>query len=131
MPETTFLDIPERVARGAALLDEKRPGWWQRIHLDTLNINDCGECVIGQLYTDPLHYDDEQFDEGAIDLVGENAYDNNPHAPALVEHGFSLERGAAVGGNERYERWAALTAEWKRVISERRESLGVPSGGES
>ncbi len=30
--------IAQRVAAGAALLDEKRPGWWRRIDLDTLDI---------------------------------------------------------------------------------------------
>lgn len=39
----------ERVARGVALLDEKRPGWERLIQLGSLNLSTCHECVLGQL----------------------------------------------------------------------------------
>lgn len=39
-----------RVAKGAALLDEMEPGWYQKIDLDTLSLGSCSTCVIGQLY---------------------------------------------------------------------------------
>jgi hypothetical protein len=44
--------IAERVARGAALLDEREPGWWQRIDLGALDMDEPCECVLGQLATD-------------------------------------------------------------------------------
>jgi len=39
----------ERVARGAALLDEKIPGWFRSVDVDTLQISSCHLCVLGQL----------------------------------------------------------------------------------
>ena len=43
-------DLAERVARGAALLDEKQPGWAAQIATDHLAMQDCGRCILGQLY---------------------------------------------------------------------------------
>lgn len=43
-------DIYERVERGAAFLDEKRPGWWREIDLSLLDIRSACNCVIGQLH---------------------------------------------------------------------------------
>ncbi len=42
--------IAERVARGAALLDERRPGWAGEVNAERLEMNDCYECVLGQLF---------------------------------------------------------------------------------
>lgn len=41
----------ERVARGAAWLDEKYPGWFNKIDLSILDLADCTQCVLGQVYT--------------------------------------------------------------------------------
>ena len=40
--------VNERVERGAALLDEKRPGWWQDIDLGRLDISSSCDCIAGQ-----------------------------------------------------------------------------------
>lgn len=40
-----------RVARGAAWLDKKYPGWHQGIDLSILDISSCHLCVLGQVYT--------------------------------------------------------------------------------
>jgi hypothetical protein len=45
--------IADRVEHGAALLDAKRPGWWQQIDLGRLNIESPCDCVIGQLGSYP------------------------------------------------------------------------------
>ncbi|GAA2938096.1 hypothetical protein [Streptomyces enissocaesilis] len=45
----TDIDYAARVAKGAALLDEKKPGWENQIALDTLNISDGTCCVTAQL----------------------------------------------------------------------------------
>lgn len=47
-PVTSILD--PRVEKGAALLDEKNPGWAEKIDVDTLEIGDYCGCVIGQAY---------------------------------------------------------------------------------
>ena len=38
--------------RGAALLDERSPGWREKINLDELDTNSCYKCVLGQTYAD-------------------------------------------------------------------------------
>lgn len=46
----TDFNAAERVARGAKLLDRKRPGWAERIDLDQLRLEECDSCILGQLY---------------------------------------------------------------------------------
>lgn len=46
--------IIDRVRDGARLLDEQRPGWWQRIDILKLEMNNCSKCILGQLFG---HYD--------------------------------------------------------------------------
>jgi hypothetical protein len=43
--------VAERVARGAAWLDEKYPQWFTKIDLSILDLGDCTQCVLGQVYT--------------------------------------------------------------------------------
>lgn len=46
----TITETPEqRVARGAALLDERVPGWRANIDTDRLDMTDGSQCVLGQL----------------------------------------------------------------------------------
>lgn len=40
----------EAVARGVELLDEKVPGWWRVIDLEALDLYDCFNCMLGQLF---------------------------------------------------------------------------------
>lgn len=44
--------IAEWVARGATLLDEKRPGWAGQVSKDRLAMVSCTKCVLGQIYGD-------------------------------------------------------------------------------
>jgi len=39
----------EAVANGAQWLDEQHPGWWRKLDLETLDLEDCANCVCGQL----------------------------------------------------------------------------------
>lgn len=43
-------DHKQRIDRGAALLDEKKPGWAGEIDISTLNVDSYFDCVLGQLY---------------------------------------------------------------------------------
>lgn len=43
--------VAERVARGAAWLDQKYPQWFLSIDLSILDLSDCTQCVLGQIYT--------------------------------------------------------------------------------
>jgi hypothetical protein len=49
IPEETRL----AVKRGAALLDVKLPGWWQRVDLEVLQLASTNQCVLGQLFAVP------------------------------------------------------------------------------
>ena len=42
--------LSTRVRRGVALLDEKVPGWHQRIDVDELDLRFCTTCIVGQLF---------------------------------------------------------------------------------
>jgi hypothetical protein len=46
--------IQKRVTAGAALLDEKMPGWYKKIDLDSLELSDERHCVLGQLFDEPV-----------------------------------------------------------------------------
>ena len=56
MPATDAVTIDlfdlarERVAAGAAYLDDNEPGWAARIDLNRLNLGSCFGCILGQLY---------------------------------------------------------------------------------
>ena len=43
----------ERVARGAAWLDEVAPGWERKLDLSVLDIADPDRCVCGQVFMQP------------------------------------------------------------------------------
>ena len=43
-------ELMTRVARGAELLDRRKPGWAAKINLDRLAMNSCDDCLLGQLY---------------------------------------------------------------------------------
>ncbi len=39
-----------RAERGAALLDQQKPGWWKDINPDSLDLMSNYDCVLGQVY---------------------------------------------------------------------------------
>jgi hypothetical protein len=76
------------VDNGAALLDERLPGWRDHIDPTTLRLEDGCNCILGQLFGD--------YGKG-IDMLGVSP----------TQFGF-------VKGRTTYER---LTAAWKRVLA--------------
>ena len=101
--------IQARVACGVALLDEKLPGWVERIDLDTLNLASPCRCILGQTWDLPVGVDYTAFalHADALDIDGDEE----------VAYGFN------AGGEDWFEdegEYDALTAEWKRVILARR-----------
>ncbi len=110
--------IPARVAKGAALLDEAKPGWWRHVNLATLDVADCVHCTLGQLYG--------RFSLGLLMLFGGRLL---PYTP--TRHGFSGST-SSVGDAGGFRTFRALTAEWTRVILERRADASyakAPEGG--
>ena len=89
--------IAERVAKGAAFLDEREPGWDERIDLDRLDIDSNCRCILGQLH--------------------DKSYATGRRALGLRGHGVGLGFYPSASDSPH-----ALTAEWERVITARREA---------
>lgn len=109
--------IAERAAAGAAFLDEHDPQWWRAdveraIDLGELDLESTERCILGQrcpldvLYASnaPSPYD------AMADHLSGFGEDDEAVLDWAWEHGFSGSFSA----------YADLTAEWKRVITERR-----------
>jgi hypothetical protein len=88
-------DIPTRVAKGVALLDEKAPGWVGFINLADFSISTTDNCVLGQVYG--------SYDEGMEEL--------SLRDPEL--YGFDVETHGMTGILE----FRRLQAEWVRVLA--------------
>lgn len=102
--------IAARVAKGVALLDERRCGWWDEdsgTDLDQLDMGNCLLCVLGQEYG---NYEDGW--ERLADLSDSDW---------AFEHGFDVSEDTPL--NEYASAYAALTAEWRRVITARRAEV--------
>lgn len=102
--ENGMMDSVEaRVARGAALLDEKRPGWERKIDLAVFALDDGCKCVVGQLFGDYID---------GIGLLG----CPGPWNTALDlewerRHGFLTSYGESWSWEELEEAWASLLKE--------------------
>ena len=96
--------IAERVARGAALLDEKMPGWAERIDLNVLNLASSCRCVLGQLHPNLEAPDDAYLD--GLSHLGVSTTDDS---------GYGFDTSDEDDGV--YER---LTAAWRELIESRR-----------
>lgn len=97
--------IAERVAAGATFLDEREPGWWRRIDVDRLSISDSCNCILGQLaggFGDGM----DQYDVWSAGGIAD------------VDMGFYW--GIVPDDID------DLTFEWRRLITERRETA-VPA----
>lgn len=76
----TEIDYAARVAKGAALLDEKKPGWERQIDLDELDVQSSTSCVTAQL-SDARWYAAGMEELG---LTGGNG-------GTYIAHGFNAE----------------------------------------
>jgi hypothetical protein len=113
--------ITERVEKGAALLDEKRPGWWRDIDLLTLDIaSRCG-CVIGQLAGITKASDRGLVYEAATRSLGVGyTAEISMGFEAPMTREFGGDRGTAIAAE-----YAALTAAWRDLITGRRTAASV------
>ena len=87
-----------RVARGARLLDKKRPKWAESVDVETLNIGQAAHCIIGQVFGD--------------------------YGRILNGFGISIFSASAYGFSFKRDRWfvndrPAVEAAWKRQIRRR------------
>lgn len=123
--------IPERVAAGAAFLDEHDPQWWKAdveraIDLDTLRLESLDSCVLGQrcplsVLADYLGTDEDRLER--FDRL--EAYRAYGGFLSGINNYFEIgdwARGLGFNTGRGFTEWDQLTAEWKRVITERRSA---------
>ena len=122
--------ITERVAAGAAYLDEHDPDWWRAdveraIDLATLNLSHGDACVLGQRC--PLAVPDgiTEYEAYGYELSGTVTWRmlSEWAAPLGFQiYGAWREDGTTEGRprSEEMDEYRELTAEWKRVITGRR-----------
>lgn len=130
-------DIPGRVAAGAAFLDVHDPEWWradveQAIDLDQLDMGEGDSCVLGQrcplstlavflgIKQDEIEQDERDMSYAA--MAGHFGAPVRQNGTFTDEWGEDLGFQAALGPGGRRDPgdYDALTAEWSRVIRERR-----------
>jgi hypothetical protein len=135
--------ISERVAWGAAWLDDKYPGWVDRIDLAALEMSDCNACILGQVYTGLVpeaernqllaqaisdvtsgYPDSEQWAAEYLQEVREGkmgGYQVLTDVHQLIAdgtvHGFAAVSDGEDGEDTEYQ---LLLDEWTRVILSRR-----------
>jgi hypothetical protein len=90
------------VKAGAALLDERQPGWYLEIDLPTLRVASCDTCILGQVF-------------GSY-LKGTNILGLTDSGPS--EHGFdqAIEVGVSMNPAEQFE---ILDKLWKQEVRRR------------
>lgn len=98
---TTYRQANAAVAKGAALLDQRRPGWEHDINLGRLDISFGSTCILGQLYG--------TFENGLAKVFVGFSLTAEP----AFEHGF-------IGWTLTQD--AILTRAWRREILRRRTS---------
>jgi len=105
-------DLNTRIERGAAFLDGREPGWWQRIDLETLDLDESCRCVLGQLATD-LGDPERGVWPRVCDQFGVRAtgWDNDDNGRAR-----DIDLGFITDGEYVEE----LTAAWRALIEARR-----------
>lgn len=97
------------VARGAALLDEVKPGWALAVDPDTLNLADCTLCVLGQLYG---------IDERLLTGYSIGLSSLCPEQECRAREEWARQHGFSCYGNG----WDQAEALWREEIAERRAS---------
>ncbi len=101
--------IEERVAKGAALLDEKRPGWAARINRDTLRISSRCGCILGQEFG--------SYDAGEMGLFA-GTFESS------AEHGFVAWAEDEADGDLDGE-YGDLERAWLAEIDKRTNAQGA------
>jgi len=99
----------DRAARGAALLDEKRPEWLGLMNVDTLDVQSLDDCPIGQAWPDRVFTASVRE---LFDWPGEGCMCRFCR-PIVDQHGFDTPAG--IDGYDQ------LTAAWKALIQARRD----------
>ncbi len=107
------MSYEEEVAAGAAWLDANRPGWVDGVDLETLDMNDCARCVLGQTFPP--------------DIATGFGYDSGLRQLTRTEDGGVRPRdfGFAVGPVAFVGDWYDLRDAWVDVITARRADAAM------
>lgn len=117
--------VAERVSAGIALLDERVPGWQNKINLEEFDIRHTRKCILGQVFEG---YDDEGSSKCGYDIgIRVLKIDECPCCPSdgegfgsafgrsVYDHGF--DAWIAVGQDPVDVQMDELQEEWKRQLS--------------
>ena len=126
-------ELEERVLRGIARLDCEYPGWYRRINMQSLDLQDCLNCVVGQLYGD--------FEEYVLTEARKKDLTVDTRIPGwicsiraivladLAEYGFYLTGDDIIAygaitydGVDHDQNYENLTAIWKKHIQAKLEA---------
>lgn len=107
--------IAERVAAGAAVLDERLPGWADKINLTRLDMSDDENCVFGQHYVGHTR---------PISRFGQVRTNLGIKSEDCEDLGLFCAK-EADGTPAADAEYAALTAEWQLAIEARRAEVQV------
>jgi hypothetical protein len=99
-------EIPQRIQKGATLLDQKLPNWHLQINLEHFHMNWCFSCIIGQLFT-----------EGYIQGITSLGLNLTNIDDSQQEHGFE-----AYGYEDTEKEYQQLTNAWLIEIVKRRQA---------
>jgi hypothetical protein len=106
MGTPTLPPIPDRVAAGAALLDQHEPGWAAQVDPARLDLASETACVLGQLY---------QWFGCGVDVLAAGAADRHGWA---VAHGFDLDDARPADPTS--GAYVPLTSCWRAELARRR-----------
>lgn len=95
--------LRDAVEQSAATLDRHFPGWEDKIDLDTLDISNVNQCVLGQLFQEEARKDHDRWIANGYDYAMERHYS--------LLFGMYGEAFASPG----------TTRYWKELIQARRD----------
>jgi len=107
-------NVADRVSAGIALLDEKVPNWRDKIDLETLNLRNTRNCVLGQVFKTPEDSWQSGYDAGREILELEGCGCCEDAGPSPAEYGFDVDLFYIDDLDEEFDE---LQAEWERQLS--------------
>jgi hypothetical protein len=132
------MSVQERVARGTWWLDHVRPGWRDALELGTLDLSHGGHCVLGQVFSlEAAAHTERTCGYGYVlnVLLTPAEWADCPDWPSA--HGYEIRQSSVVrwdteealddsGLGDAREEFAALEAEWRRMIHVPRDEFASP-----
>ncbi len=105
------MKLAGNVRNGTLLLDSTHPGWYNKVDLNSLKMNVCSRCVLGQLY--------EGYTKGLYELGLGGMYDvaSKDHL-VICSFGFDVPVGGGI--RERAREFEILRKLWVTAIKKRR-----------